>query len=379
MINLSPLSIFTAIDVGRGDAFYLNRNDVSILVDGGQSTNLIEQKFIKAVDKRHVNYLVCTHNDSDHANGILGFLQSGLRCDEVWLPGSWANRIGELGDDAIRDFIGELYYDCETITNTHKIKGFSPLSNLGDDFSKEAEQSAESSDKGPEGIELGRPIQRLRATADGVNLELYLPYSQKLTHVKNQMLFDEAIRAAGRIRAIARAASCRNIPIRWFEFNNLTAKGGVSGILEPVNSEEIFRSRKYLGSALRYLALTTANRESLVFQSPASDDFSGVLFLADSDLSFNQPVPSNVQLFTAPHHGSEANSHAYAKMIMGEDAILVRSDANSRKRPGKTYLSQNARKYCTICRGVAMGKQPVRFQVANGRWQAFNSQWCLCR
>lgn len=370
---------FTAIDVGRGDAFYLKRNGVSVLVDGGQSKGLIKAKFASTIRDDGVNYLVCTHNDSDHANGILGFLQSGLCCDEVWLPGSWANRIGELGDDVIRGFIGELYSDCKEITHSYKISRFSPLSNLGDDFSKEAEQSAESSDKGPEGIELKELIPRLRMAADGVNPELYLPHSQKLTHEKNKKLFGEAIRATERIRAIARAASYRNIPIRWFEFNNSTAKGGVSGILEPVNSEEISRSKNYLGSALRYLALTTSNRESLVFCSPASDDFSGVLFLADSDLSFKQPVPADVQLFTAPHHGSEANAHAYTRLKMGKDAILVRSDARIGNRPGRTYLSQNAKKYCTVCKGGAMAKQPVRFQVTNGRWQAYNSPRCLCR
>ncbi|MFE5131676.1 hypothetical protein ACFRAZ_26815, partial [Bacillus mobilis] len=77
---------FISIDVGQGDSFYLEKNNISILVDGGKSEVYFPGHFKKVVNKEHVDILVCTHNDADHAQGILGFLRSSLTCKEVWLP-----------------------------------------------------------------------------------------------------------------------------------------------------------------------------------------------------------------------------------------------------------------------------------------------------
>jgi beta-lactamase superfamily II metal-dependent hydrolase len=49
-----------------------------------------------------VDIVVCTHNDADHANGILGFLEAGLRCKEVWLPGRWLSTL----PDVLKPFAG---------------------------------------------------------------------------------------------------------------------------------------------------------------------------------------------------------------------------------------------------------------------------------
>lgn len=79
---------FTAIGVGEGDSFYLDTGTKTILVDGGKAEKGFPSQFRTSIDKEEVDILVCTHCDADHANGIFGFLQAGLTCKEVWLPGT---------------------------------------------------------------------------------------------------------------------------------------------------------------------------------------------------------------------------------------------------------------------------------------------------
>jgi hypothetical protein len=80
---------FVAIPVAQGDAFYLERADFSVLVDVGRSRYGFPGMFRAVTHTDRVNVAVCTHNDADHANGVIGFLETGLKCDEMWLPGSW--------------------------------------------------------------------------------------------------------------------------------------------------------------------------------------------------------------------------------------------------------------------------------------------------
>lgn len=88
--------IFMALGVGRGDAFFLQKGSNTFLIDGGSSVNGFANLFQNVTKQDDVDVVVCTHNDSDHANGILGFLLSGLRCKEVWLPGSWMHLLEDL-------------------------------------------------------------------------------------------------------------------------------------------------------------------------------------------------------------------------------------------------------------------------------------------
>lgn len=80
---------FIAIPVAQGDAFYLETTEGSILVDGGRSISSFPGLFRIHTKRDGVDILVATYNDADHANGVLGFLQSGLCCNEAWLPGRW--------------------------------------------------------------------------------------------------------------------------------------------------------------------------------------------------------------------------------------------------------------------------------------------------
>jgi beta-lactamase superfamily II metal-dependent hydrolase len=80
---------FVAIPVSQGDAFYLETTEGSALIDGGRSVSGFPGLFQSTTRSAEVDILVATHNDADHANGVLGFLEAGLRCKEVWLPGRW--------------------------------------------------------------------------------------------------------------------------------------------------------------------------------------------------------------------------------------------------------------------------------------------------
>jgi len=103
-------SRFVAIPVGQGDGFFYEDDDTSILVDGGRSVRAIATQFQTALSRTKVDIVICTHNDADHANGVLGLLASGIQCQEVWLPGRWTERLNDLLSNPY-EFSHELYED----------------------------------------------------------------------------------------------------------------------------------------------------------------------------------------------------------------------------------------------------------------------------
>jgi glyoxylase-like metal-dependent hydrolase (beta-lactamase superfamily II) len=92
---------FTALPVTQGDAFYAETDDgFRVLVDGGRSRCALPELFRKYTKSDRVDVLVCTHNDADHAEGVLGFLENGLGCGELWLPATWLDALRSLPPDA---------------------------------------------------------------------------------------------------------------------------------------------------------------------------------------------------------------------------------------------------------------------------------------
>ena len=83
-----------------------------MLVDGGASAEQIARHVRQETDDLDV--LVCTHNDADHANGVVGLLESKLPCKEVWLPGQWTNRLADLLSNSPA-FAEEIYDDWEDV------------------------------------------------------------------------------------------------------------------------------------------------------------------------------------------------------------------------------------------------------------------------
>lgn len=78
---------FTALTIKKGDAFLLEDNGRNCLFDSGDDkliVNLLKHKGIEKLD-----LAICSHNDTDHANGFISLLQSNIMIDEIWLPNFW--------------------------------------------------------------------------------------------------------------------------------------------------------------------------------------------------------------------------------------------------------------------------------------------------
>lgn len=395
---------FIAIPVAQGDAFYLEREGFSLLVDGGRSRSALPSMFQRATKTDGVNVVLCTHNDADHANGILGFLESGLRCEEVWLPGRWLSVL----PDVLRPFVEVFRHLENDIAETgipSNMETAQPSPSLIEAY---AERAGDRSSDGP-ATEERQPIAENKWPESYIQmLEQAEPWDftphwlgpwhpqdwpfwqyrayRRLGPAGVQLLWS-AIDAAARIRAIATEAFHRGIPVRWFEFDTATPSGGV-GELQPINGREIARVRPRVGPFLKRLALTTSNKESLVFWSPATEHHPGILFTADSDLA-GVSLPSQLDgaIVTAPHHGSEANANAYTAVARASKSLRsitwVRSDGRYRSRPGNTYLGLASRRLCTICRrpgASSTKKQTVRLYSRGGVWiRHRQTSGCSCQ
>lgn len=93
----------TALAV-HGDAFVHQRGDGTILVDGGGSSHNLAVALVRDLPATsHLDVVVCTHADLDHANGLKTLLtdwrkrkKGAASVGEFWLPGRWLD-IAEQG------------------------------------------------------------------------------------------------------------------------------------------------------------------------------------------------------------------------------------------------------------------------------------------
>jgi metallo-beta-lactamase superfamily protein len=343
---------FVALPVGQGDAFYVERPDGSVLVDGGRSVKGLPGLFKATTCRRQVDVLVCTHNDADHVNGVIGYLRDpDLTCGELWLPSEFADRLASLvgRPDA---FLAELAENVGKAGTRLSAKWpHASLESLGDQLSQRhgtderapGEPLVGLSDSMRDSLQDGQPFAALaRRTADRAHLEPSV-----------RRIFVAAASDGGRIRDVMLAAV--KVPIRWFDFdpNAPKLKRPHPRIkLCPVNGKEVTPQTRPGISALDYVALSKANRESLVFYLKPDCSSPPVVFCADSRFDGVAHEPwTNGELATAPHHGSEANAAVYEKTgAVGASTITwVRSDqAKTKTRPGCTYRNQLQR-YCTRC------------------------------
>lgn len=378
--------VFIAIGVGQGDAFFMEKGDRALLVDGGDSRLAFPRQFIRVTGRKNVDVLVCTHNDSDHAHGLLGFLtKKGLFATEVWLPASWMDRLKDLIHKP-KDFLKELMADIENLSDNL----VSDLSRLGDRY---AIASAEKDDlvievRAKDLLESIEQTNAVESVLQAFYLSLRHLYDLQPLNKRLELIV-EAVSASDLIRQIFLAAYRSGSLIRWFDYvgnnNQINASGGIHDLLVPVNAVEVGQIRHPKRSALEHIALTRSNKQSLVFVSRNDELSSGVLFTADSDLSFSQAVSWHDQMIiTSPHHGSESNKYAYKKFFQetaGEkDVVWVRSDGKFMRRPGRSYLAIRGRKHCTRCRNCKLPKQNVRmtFSKLDRVWKPIKTRKCLC-
>lgn len=355
--------------------------------------------FATATQAAGVDVAVCTHNDVDHANGILGFLAAGLKCGEVWLPGRWLTALPSVLKPFVEVFVDLLDSVAEAATSSggeqqpglSAIEEYAEQAGAGVDQVRGNEQGTPVGEDGwPESytalLEQAEPWDIWPTPwswplEDWPWLEFAYRHYRHLGPWRTQLLWS-AIEAVSRIRAIAMGAFHRGVPVRWFEFDVTAPSGGVPP-LRPLNAREVARVRPLVGRLLAWLALTVSNKESLVFWSPPRDQHPGVLFTADSDLArISLPAQLQGAVATAPHHGSEANATAYHALTAATSSVTwVRSDGRFRSRPGATYLSLSSPRFCALCRisaSMSSPKQAVHLAAHAGVWTPQATSPCRC-
>jgi hypothetical protein len=385
---------FIALPVGQGDAFYLTRDGIHILVDGGRARRALPGILKTHANPPRLDIVVCTHNDADHANGIIGLLEEQpAYIREVWLPGTWTWRFSDLVANP-RGFFAELANDINNVGQELKTLEHYYERHFKDFHSRS--ETTEHDYLSEQGSDAGEWLIEVLSQAEtgfweAADLWLYrhLPWWYKWPRFEYQkvQLWLECVNAAHRIKKITEAALNAGAKIKLFEFleNPAMVNGGHKGWLEPVNSREVGPSKGVV-PALLWLALTEANRESLVFYAPErlGSNAPSVLFCADSDLAFGlghiTTSPSSNLIATSPHHGSEANATAYKTVAnWWSDVIWVRSDCRSKTRPGASFKRQTKR-LCTLCNPPSNPKAAVRLHAIQSRWQRTRgTRWCSCR
>ncbi|KGR32650.1 Metallo-beta-lactamase superfamily protein [Vibrio campbellii] len=333
---------FIMFPVSVGDSFYLYTQDKSILVDGGQAEKKLEPLILnKNISK--IDYMLCTHADSDHIGGLIGVLASTsnrISVTQVWVPSFWAWVVSSLiTDDVWEKLASDLNF-------------YSSL----EEFSESVKNEANSSGVDTEDI-IDITADNLSKAKDALDLICYrVPFYGRCYNSKVKML-NKIIKTASSIVKLLIEANNRNCKIRWFEFsNNMPASGG-EPMLKPVNSNEIVKVSKLKYSLFESISLSVANINSLVFRTPNenNEELSDVVFSADSDFCFNQTKPSLAEsaIVTTAHHGSSEHQEFYTWLNLQKVvANVVRSDKREVKRPCADYIAQKMSNasYCTVCR-----------------------------
>lgn len=377
---------FVALPVGQGDAFFYKDQNTAVLVDGGRSVHGFAAQFRHVLSCSELDVLICTHNDADHANGVIGLLESGIRCREVWLPGRWTERLADLLSDPQSvsfELVEDWHKDRDNLEGVATLDDYGDYLSSSDARAEELGGNTEASDDASDN--LTSALENASPESDSLAPALH-PFEFGLLPLfsidsKGAEIVFDAVVAASRIRRIALAAFHSGATIRWFEYGYVQSVPGST--ITPLNCHEIVHIRRSTESVLKYLALSKANRESLVFSVPPTHDSPGVVFSADSDFGFACNLDDDANyLVTAPHHGSESNANAYIKLSsILENGIIVRSDGNYRSRPGKSFLSvKSNQRFCTLCRGSNEPKQLLAFKGDSSGWHAAETvRVCTCR
>ena len=368
------MSKFSALPVGKGDAFLWRPGDRAVLVDGGQSTRRAHAA-LKSKNIHHLNAIVCTHGDSDHWKGLLPIIKdASISIDEVWVPARWGDGLKDLATDPMA-VLDQLLLEC----SKSKLKHLSDDAPAGDPAVEAPEEEHDLAEV-EEAVACGPDLTELLAAAEPMGVGY--PFPLHALAPAPPALWLEAVQVLGGIWEVVRESLHRGALLRWFKYG----EGPVGGHdwLYPVNSAEMLRVQRTTG-VLRWLALTLKNKEALVLVGDV-DDEPPVLFCSDSDLSFDleQKVPKTDMLVTAPHHGSPSNAAAYAALQQHHAAThtWVRSDFKPKKPPQNggnpckefTNISMEHRA-CTACHRCGRALMAVEAEVVAGRW-AINQQTC---
>lgn len=367
------MSKFTAFPV-NGDAFLLEREKYSVLVDGGGSKSKLVNSYKKAQGKQLPNYIVCTHRDSDHINGLIGLLEEAVK------PPVWNTKNTELWVPFYFSFYAEDYaWYIDELSKIHKEKSISNLTCL--EHTEPSEYFSSPS------------LQKFYAYLTAANP------SASETRSFFTIVKDE-IGKATRYKSLLDAAAALSLKLRFFEYSPLYANGGEANRLYPLNSHEI-QAYPRPTSILQLMKLSLENLHSLAFISPetqCSSAHHAVIFCADTDLTkCNLSLVGNESftffkhqpLITAPHHGSSTNQKSYTfihqAFLYYEKKFFIRGHCSRVKYIAHEFKGGHSRactkphnscknKHCpSSCRCKLTAEQTVILQTSNGVWQPSNT------
>ena len=391
---------FIALPVAQGDAFYAETDDgFRVLVDGGGSRTGFADLFRKHANLYGVDVLVCTHNDADHTEGVIGFLESYLDCKELWLPSTWLHALNNLPPDAGETlrFVWERFVeiDRDRLWKEERDPQQAAWQALFPELpEKQRETRSEEPAVWQEGVRDATVNDLLGEVMDAINDHIEMVSAPGIWPWRvpcywygdrRDFLMTVVAKDVRRLLELALLALHRGIPIRCFSHDPHSARPVRGYPLSPVSSKQeqewyVPAMRKGVPEEFLFLAyLTTVNKESLVFYLEAPREQPGILFTADSDLKDVDLGPvQDGSIVTAPHHGSKDNARVYS--LFRRSMVWVRSDKRSRHRPCKEYLSAPGWRFCTLCRDSNRPKQAVRLYMQKGRWVSCCSTVpCSCR
>jgi len=356
----------TALPV-KGESYLLEHLGKKILIDGGYSSSTLVPalKAQLGLASVHLDIVICTHNDDDHAGGLTDLAEhAGISVSEFWLPGSWKEVVKDLVEST-KNFYNELVQEVTTgdkdrlrsLSNEDNLEIDSELFKLTSNLAIAENQNLQNE---------GRRLELRPSAQSGKTTEAAKAKSSITKQCKDPLIAERAkglIETAERIRAIAASASLKGIPVRWFDYlafsRDRIASGGES-FMQPINAKELLFPPELNPFELRrFITLSRVNRESLVFLSSNNDAHVDVLFCGDSPLgdghhysdSFLKGKSTAAPLIaTAPHHGAESNNMAYGHIAaFGPVAFWIRSGGKS-YHPESTYQSiPAANRTCTHC------------------------------
>lgn len=104
----------------HGDAFLYRSSKGTVLVDGGGSSSALGKQLATALPGvSHLDIVVCTHADLDHANGLKSILThwrpvkvGKATIGEFWLPGRWMDVVRRGLDDP-KELMSELIKELD--------------------------------------------------------------------------------------------------------------------------------------------------------------------------------------------------------------------------------------------------------------------------
>ncbi|MGF6763356.1 ribonuclease BN (tRNA processing enzyme) [Paraburkholderia sp. GAS33] len=389
----------TALPI-KGEAYLLEYLGKRILVDGGYSGSALAPALQKQLGESnvHLDVVVCTHSDNDHAGGLADLLNhTGVTASEFWLPGSWQESVKDLIEET------DLFYKelVEEIKDGEGIESLSAGENerIDRELARITSEVFVSDDgnsvKGRRMLEL-RPAKSDRKTTSASRAKRSVRRADKSPGITQRAM--ELIETAERIRKIALSANDKGIPVRWFDYlaysKDRIATGG-EDFLKPLNAKELKEPPTLTGVAFRrFIALSRANRESLVFFSSGDDAHVDIMFCGDSPLgdglryatSFLSGKRTDKPLIvTAPHHGADSNAMAYGHIAgFGKVSFWIRAGGKPHHPQSAYRTIPSSLRTCTHCphkdlplRAVCITDKCEKFTDPQA-WLTVRSHDCLC-